>query len=230
MTTINNFTKSASGATSATVQMSAAEAEQFEAFKKYQQAEAEKLRQQEERKVYKQLVDDTIAAMFPQLQAVSGALAKIKTDTTAAFRDALDLKAQIFEVKPDQRSNMFTHTDGTRRIILGEYEIDNWDDTVNEGVAKVKAYIGSLARDAESQMLVNGILKLLSKDKEGNLKASRVMQLRKMADESCNEIFIDGVRIIEAAHRPAVSKSYIRVEFKNAAGAWETLPLGITEA
>jgi len=79
-------------------------------------------------------------------------------------------------------------------------------------------------------MLVNAVLKLLSRDQTGNLKASRVMQLRKMADESGNELFIDGVRIIQEAYRPEVSKYYVRAEFKNEQGAWVNVPLGMTEA
>jgi len=212
------------------ITLSPQDAARFEAFKRYEAEQAAKEQRQQERATYKQLVDETIAAMFPALRDVSSNLVATKASTKEAFRQALELKAQIFEVKPDQRSNMFTHSDGLRRIVLGDYELDQWDDTVSEGIAKVKSYIGSLAKDADSKMLVGGIMKLLSKDKEGNLKASRVMQLRRMADESGNETFIDGVRIIEAAHRPTVSKSYIRVEYKNADGAWEVLPLGITEA
>ena len=101
---------------------------------------------------------------------------------------------------------------------------------MNEGIAKVKDFIGSLAKDDESTMLVRAILKLLSKDQQGNLKASRVMQLRKMAEESGNETFIDGVSIIEQAYNPIVSKYYVRAEYKNDKQQWTNVPLGMTEA
>ena len=74
------------------------------------------------------------------------------------------------------------------------------------------------------------VLKLLAKDQKGNLKASRIIQLRKIAEESGNDRFMEGVRIIEEAYRPAISKQYIRVEIKDANGMWKNIPLGMTEA
>ena len=43
------------------------------------------------------------------------------------------------------------------------------------------------------------MLRLLSKDKQGNLNASRVLQLERMADESDNDQFKEGVKIIKKA-------------------------------
>ena len=87
-----------------------------------------------------------------------------------------------------------------------------------------------LSRRNESRILVNAVLKLLSRDQQGNLKASRVLQLRKMADELNNERFAEGVRIIEEAYQPAESKQFIRAEYRNESGAWVNIPLGMTEA
>jgi hypothetical protein len=175
-------------------------------------------------------VDETINGVFPSLQEVSNALVEKKKGVYDTFQKALVMKADIYEVRPAQQSNTFTNSAGNRRIILGQYATDDYDDTVNEGIEKVRQYIGSLAKDQESKMLVDAIMRLLSRDKKGNLKASRVMQLRKMSEESGNEMFIDGVRIIEEAYRPAVSKYYVKAEFKNELGAWVNIPLGMTEA
>jgi len=212
------------------VAMTATERQEFEQFKaeKAKKEALEKKRQ--DRDAYKTLVNETINKMFPRLEAVSRALGKNKNAVYNEFKQALSMKQELYEVKPDQRSNTFTNTEGARRITLGQHTTDGYDDTVNEGIEKVTQYISSLAKDNESQMLVDGIMRLLSKDQQGNLKASRVMQLRKMAEDSGNECFIDGVRIIEAAYRPAVSKFYVRAERKNELGAWENVPLGMTEA
>ena len=212
------------------VTMTADERAEFEAFKveKAKQAAAEQRKQS--RETYKSLISETIDLMFPVLETVSKELAGKKSDVYEAFSQALSMKRELYGVKPDQRSDTFTNKDGTRRIILGRCIFDDYDDTVNEGVAKVKEYISSLTKDKESGMLVAAIIQLLSRDQQGNLKASRVMQLRKTADESGNEQFIDGVRIIEAAHRPSPSKFYVRAEKKNELGAWVTVPLGMTEA
>ena len=63
----------------------------------------------------------------------------------------------------------------------------------------MKGYIESLAKDDATKALVNAVLRLLSRDGQGNIKASRVLQLRKMAEDSGNEQFLEGVKIIEEA-------------------------------
>ena len=210
--------------------MTAEERLEFEAYKAEKAKKEASEKQRQNRDAYKTLVNDTINEMFPTLETISEELGKNKTAVYEAFQQAILIKQELYEVKQDQRSNTFTNTEGTRRITLGQYTTDNYDDTVNEGIEKVKQYIGSLAKDNESKMLVGGIMQLLAKDQQGNLKASRVMQLRKMAEESNSELFIDGVRIIETAYRPAVSKFYIKAERKNENGAWISVPLGMTEA
>lgn len=192
---------------------------------------AEKSRVKAEREAYKSLVSETVNDLFPGIEATSEALASQKRCVYDAFKEALAMKVELYGAGTDaQRSHTFINADGTRRIVLGAYETEAYDDTVDVGVGKVKAYIGSLARDADSRMLVGAILKLLARDQKGNLKASRVVQLQRMAEESGNEEFIDGVRIIREAYRPQVSKTYVRAERKNALGAWVSVPLGMTEA
>ena len=78
--------------------------------------------------------------------------------------------------------------------------------------------------------LVSMVLKLLARDAKGTLKASRIVQLRKIAEESNNDRFMEGVRIIEEAYQPAISKQFVRAEMKNEDGMWVTIPLGMTEA
>jgi hypothetical protein len=212
------------------VEMSVEEQQEFEAFKAQKEAKERKAKIKENREAYKALVDETINGVFPSLREVSAAMQTKKTEVYEAFERAIALKAEIYDVPDEQRSNMFTNLRGDKRIVLGQYTTDNYDDTVNEGIAKVKKYIGSLAKDSESKMLVDAILKLLSRDQKGNLKASRVIQLLKMSQESGNEDFIDGVKIIQDAYRPQVSKFYVKAEFKNETGAWVNVPLGMTEA
>ena len=115
------------------------------------------------------------------------------------------------------------------RLTLGVNTIDGYRDTVEDGIAMVKAYIESLAKDETSKALVNAVLRLLSRDQSGNIKASRVLQLRKMAEETGNERFIEGVQIIEESYQPTETKKYIRAEYKNEKGAWVNIPLGMTD-
>ncbi len=99
-----------------------------------------------------------------------------------------------------------------------------------EGIAKVKMYVSSLAKDSDSETLVNMILDLLSTDKQGNLQADKVLQLAKYADIVNDEEFSDGVRIIQEAYKPEKTKLFIRAEERNDQGKWVNVPLGITEA
>ncbi len=209
------------------IRLTAAEAEEFRKFKEAKERDRLK---KENREAYKQLVDETVREVFPMLQEVSESLAKNKAGVYQRFADALKLKEEIFNVKEDQRSNSFTTSDGKYRITLGNHQTDDYDDTVNEGIAKVKEVIASFANDDNSRLLVDAIMKLLSRDAKGNLKASRVMQLRKLAADSGNAELIDGVEIIEKAYRPQISKTFVRAEYKDEVGKWVSVPLGMTEA
>ena len=212
------------------VTMTPEELAAFEAFKADNSKKMAREKAKADRDAYKDLVDEQIDTVFPVLRDVSLHLTAQKTNCIAAFNDILKMKAAIFGTKAEQRSHTFTNSEGTRRIILGRYVTDAYRDTVEDGIAIIKEVIGSLAKDNESKILVDAILKLLSRDQQGNLKASRVLQLRKMADELNNERFAEGVRIIEEAYQPAESKQFIRAEYRNESGAWVNIPLGMTEA
>ena len=201
-----------------------------EEFRRYKEAKEKDRLKKESREAYKQLVDEAVREVFPTLQEVSNSLARSKQSVYERFADALKLKEDIFNTKADQRSNTFSSADGLYRITLGNHQTDDYDDTVNEGIAKVKEVINSFAQDDRSRLLVDAIMKLLSRDTKGNLKASRVMQLRKLAAESGNAELIDGVEIIEKAYRPQVSKTFVRAEYKDEYGKWVSVPLGMTEA
>ncbi len=210
--------------------MTAEERKEYEAFK----AEREKKRSEEERKQQRQeyagLVDDEIAAAIPKLREMSERLKKVKEEIFGDFETILKMKADIIGTSRDgQSSHTFTNSESTLRVILGVNCIDGYRDTVEDGIAMVKGYIESLAKDEASKTLVNAVLRLLSRDGQGNIKASRVLQLRKMAEDSGNEQFLEGVRIIEESYQPTVSKKYIRAQYKSENGAWCYIPLGMTD-
>ena len=209
------------------IRLTGSEAEEF---RKYKEAKEKDRLKKENRDAYKQLVDEAVREVFPTLQEVSNSLARSKQGVYERFADALKLKEEIFNTKADQKSNTFSSADGLYRITLGNHQTDDYDDTVNEGIAKVKEVISSFANDDNSRLLVSAIMKLLSRDAMGNLKASRVIQLRKLATDSGNAELIDGVEIIEKAYRPQISKTFIRAEHKDDNGKWVSVPLGMTEA
>ena len=209
--------------------MTAQERQEYEAFKVMMARKAAEAKRKSDREAYTALVDETIAAVMPELTKISEAIAQKKTAAAEAFRGALEMKAELFGVKDDQQSHTFTNSEGTMRITIGHYMLDNYRDTVNEGIAMVKTYIESQARDDASRALVKAILRLLSRDEAGNLKASRVLQLQKMAEETGDERFIEGVRIIQESYQPTPSKDYIRAAVRDESGAWMAIPLSMTD-
>ena len=209
--------------------MTAEERQEFEAYKLAKEKKAAEAKRKSDREAYTELVDETIAAVMPELTNISEAIAQKKTAAAEAFRGALEMKAELFGVKDDQQSHTFTNSEGTMRITIGHYMLDNYRDTANEGIAMAKMYIESQARDDASRALVKAILRLLSRDEAGNLKASRVLQLQKMAEETGDERFIEGVRIIQESYQPTPSKDYIRAAVRDESGAWVAIPLSMTD-
>lgn len=116
------------------------------------------------------------------------------------------------------------------RLTLGYNCIDGYRDTVEDGIAMVKEYIESLATDEKTKSLVGAIMRLLSRDGMGNLKASRVLQLRKMAEESGDDKFREGVQLIEESYQPTMTRQFIRAEYKDEKGGWHIIPLSVTDA
>lgn len=218
-----------------TVTMSDAELAQFRAFQEAQKAEAAKAAAKQMREDYREMVDDAIESMMPGLRTVSENLANHKRKVFEEFAAILEMKAEMFKMEKgeelDNKSYTFTNSKQSMRIVLGNYVTDGYLDTADEGIAMVQNYIKSLAKDEESQMLVDMVTRLLSKDTKGTLKASRIIQLRRMAEKSGAAELIEGVKIIEEAYQPQTSRTYLKAYCKDEkTGAWVQLPLGMTEA
>lgn len=216
-----------------TVQMSP---EQLAAFEKFQAEELRKQKQEKKKQLqelYRKMVDEELEASIPELESVSEDLKQVKKTVLGNFQSLIDLKAEIYELNGkslDNFSHTFTNSKSTKRIVIGNYTSDGYLDTANEGIAIVKEYIEGLANTEESRILVKMVMNLLAKDNQGNLKASKILQLRKLADQSGNARFIEGVKIIQDAYTPNISKTYIKCEVKNELGQWKSVPLGMTES
>ena len=212
------------------VVITAEELEEFQALKEAKAKEDAKQRAREERDAYKGLAESTVDEMMPRIKALNRELLETKMSVYEAFRTLIDTKSNLFGIASSQRSHTFRNAQSSSRITIGFHQRDAWEDTVAEGIAKVKQYVSSLAKDAESETLVNMILDLLSTDKQGNLQAEKVLQLAKYADIVNDDEFSDGVRIIQEAYKPEKTKLFIRAEERSEQGKWVNIPLGITEA
>lgn len=212
------------------VEMTAEERQEFEAYRVEKEKKRLEAERRQQRADYAGLVDDEVRTTIPQLRELSEQIKAVKETVFGNFGAILKMKSEVLGLtRDDQRSHTFTTSDSRLRLTLGVNCIDGYRDTVEDGITMVKQYIESLARDEATKSLVNAVLRLLSRDGQGNIKASRVLQLRKMAEDSGDDRFLEGVRIIEEAYQPTVTKRYIRAEYKDDKGAWRYIPLGMTD-
>lgn len=189
---------------------------------------AEKARVQNEREAYKQLVDETVKKSVQRLKILSVQMELIKHEVFTEFGTLISTKNELFKTKADRQSDTFTTSDGTMSITLGNRVNEGWDDTVEAGIAKVKAYLTTLAKDDNSAALVQTVMSLLAKDRKGALKANKVLELEKLAMTSQDPDFIDGINIIKQAYRPVPTCQFIQVELKDEEGKSRKLPLSLS--
>lgn len=205
--------------------------EELAAFRAYQARIQRDQRDKELRDTYAQLVDDEIDAATDMLTQLSTDMATIKETVMSNFRSVIDMKTETLGLsKPQgQYTHTFTNSDSTRRITIGNYTIDSYRDTVEDGIQLVTSYIQSLARDQDSQALVKAVMQLLSRNSKGQIKASRVLQLRKIAEEVGDPQFLRGVQIIQDSYQPEISRSFVRLEVKDpSTQTWTIVPLNIS--
>lgn len=182
-----------------------------------------------DRKAYKQLVNETVPHLFDNLKYVSDELAKAKAETFNGLRTLIELKSDVYGRDVDQYTHSFTTDEGIT-LVIGCRITDNWDDTVTAGLNKVNVFLETLSKDKDSAFLVGMVRKLLTKDAKGNLKSSRVLQLKKEADQTANAEFIDAIKIIMDAYKPRKGQEFVTARWKDAEGKTQELPLDITSA
>lgn len=188
---------------------------------------AEKQKRQDDIDAYKQSVDDFVRGTFERMKRVSELMRSEKDSVFTAAETLITLKDELYNTKTDRHSNSFTSADGMVSITLGKRTNDGWDDTVNVGVQKVTDFFKSMARDEEMAALAEMVMSLLSRDKKGNLKASRVLQLREVARKSGYSELIEAADIIQAAYSPVETVEFISVQYKDENGIKRTLPLSL---
>lgn len=203
-----------------------AEYEEFRAQKAREREEAARKAQREE---YARLVDDEVAAAVDQLKELSEQMTTIKKTIFDNFDTIIRMKREVMSLcKPDgQYTHTFTSSDSRCRITLGNRMVDDYRDTVEDGIAMVKDYITSLAKDEDSAQLVGLIMSLLERNKSGALQPSRVIRLRQLADKRQDPRLLEGVKIIEDSYQPYASSTFVQAEIKGATG-WMTIPLNIS--
>lgn len=203
--------------------------EQKEALKRqFAEEEAEKEKERKDKiEEYKNLVDDCVMRGIQKAKYISEMITIGKKEIQDTFKTLLELKAEIYGIRDDQQSNTFTTRDGKYSIILGYRVVDSFDDTVHTGIAKAKNYINRLLKD-ENKELQKVLDLLLKKDKKGNLKASRVIELERIAADINDEELNEAVQIIKEAWKPQKTKTFVEAYYKDNNGNKVSIPLSVT--
>jgi hypothetical protein len=181
-----------------------------------------------ERETYKSLVDSTVVEQVKRLQNVSSIMLRAKKEVFGSFETVLKMKEELYGVKNSQQTHTFTSSDGLMTITIGHRVNEGWDDSVSAGIEKVQRFLKTLARDDNSSALVETVMRLLARDRKGNLKASKVLELDKLAMRVNDADFSDGIRIIKEAYRPTPTCQFVSVELKDDQGRWQSLPLSMS--
>ncbi len=215
-----------------TILISAEELAELRAIKAQRDAKAKK---ENEIQNYKSLVDQVVHESVVTAQNLSESMTQTKNTVIESFRTVIEMKNELFKgqkmLKDGRYSDSFTNSEGTERIILGYNTLDNYDDTYTAGVEMVQAYIESLASDDKSHQLADMVTALLrERSKAGQLRAQNVLRLEKMANDSKNETFIEGMRIIRDAYKPIKTKQFLKVQVKDAeTNEWKPVSLNMTD-
>lgn len=189
---------------------------------------AEKQKRQDNIDAYKQSVDEFVRTTFERMKKVSALMRSEKDSVFTAAETLITLKDELYNTKTDRHSNSFTSSDGMVSITLGKRTNDAWDDTVKVGIQKVTDFFKSkMEQNEELAALTDMVMALLARDKKGNLKASRVLQLQEVARKSGFSELIDAAEIIKQAYKPVESVEFISVTYKDEKGVKRTLPLSL---
>lgn len=180
-----------------------------------------------DRKEYKRLVTQAVADVRVKLQNMSSMLSDTKADVYSSFSALIGIKKDLYGLKEGQRSHSFSDDDGNT-IEIGYRITDQWDDTLQAGIEKIKDYVQGLARDSETGKLVAMVNNLLKKDAKGNLKANRVLDLQNLAEEIAAPEFTEGVEIIRKAYKPLRSAYFVEATYKDVQGKKHNVPLSLT--
>lgn len=188
----------------------------------------EKKRVKEERENYKKMMEEVTEKNFKILQELSEHLRIVKQTIFDDYATIVELKEELYGVRDNQLTHTFTTQDG-KSVTIGYRNTDAFDDTVHAGIEKVKKYIQSLASGEKKGEIEQIINLLLKKDKNGNLRANRVLELQKVAEETNDKEFLEGVKIIQEAYKPLKTSTFIECYIRDSeTGQKKYIPLTMT--
>lgn len=191
--------------------------------------QAEEAASKNERKKYKEIASECVVEIVKELSLIATSMKESKTKAFDTLRTLAISKGEVFDVKDTQKTHTFTTIDGSMRILMGVREINSWDGTEETGVAKIKEYLKTLITDAKAARLVEMVNSMLKPDKNGSLDPRRIMELSKMADDAGNDLFTDGINIINQAYSLTGTQVFLEASVKDKLGKWKNINKDFSE-
>lgn len=195
--------------------------QQFEAEER-----AEKENMQKMHEDYETLKDEQVKVSFKRLQNISMALEEEKVDIFNQFGVLLAMKKELHNLTDEQmelqQSHTFTTSKNDISLIIGSNAIDGWTDDVNIGIQGINDWIDTKITDPDDRAIIRTLLK---PDKNGVLKANRVLELSNEAHKRGDKELIKHVDFVQSQYRPVKTSTYVKAKFKDANGVWQWLAL-----
>lgn len=205
--------------------------EQKRALREQLEAEerAEKEAEKRLRSDYNVLKNDQVEATFRRLQNLSSNLEHEKVDIFNQFGSLIAMKKEIYNLSNDQldmqQSHTFTNAAMDKSIILGSNVIDRWTDDVHIGVDGVKSWLEKGIADEKSKGFIRAFLK---PNKDGVLKASRVLEMSQEANKIGDRELIGHIDFIRDQYRPMKTSTYVKAKWRDDNGVWQWLALSMS--
>ncbi len=185
-----------------------------------ERAERERIKQDKD--AYKSIQDEFVEKFFPKLVDVSDKLTIAKTELFEAARTIIDLKKSVYNITDEELENQQSHSlsnaDYSKTIIIGHNITDGWDpDLSAAGLSKVNSWFTKQANN-DNQQFLNMARNLLKPNRDGIMKAPRVLELRNEADKIGDPELIEGVTMISEAYIAKKSTTFVKAKIKTADG------------
>jgi len=194
-----------------------------------QEERDKKQKRNEEIKSLKEMTNETVEDILSDAKIVVQILTEFKKSTFDMCKSLIGIKEDLFNVKDNQRSHTFTTDDG-KSVTLGYRVTDAFDNTVFVGIEKIKKWVFSEVNGTNNENIKKIISNMLKEDRNGNLNAKRVLELRQIAMDVNDDELNDAVEIIEKAYKPQKSCYFIDISYKDENGKKVSVPLSISAA
>lgn len=189
---------------------------------------AKKDKKAQDLKALEELAEESVPKSFDLLKQASETLINAKAQIFRNFENYLKLKIETMGIRAkSQQSHTITH--GKHSIKLGYRITDGYTDDAGYGLEMVHRFLGSLAKDDNSQKLVNSLLRLLQRNSKGDLDSKKVLELKQIADRDFPDTdFSKGMDIIQNSYKPKMSKWFIEAWEIDGVGIERSLQLSMT--